>query len=262
MKISVSVFIITQDEEDRIKNSIRSVRDWVDEVIVVDSGSQDATCQIARDAGADQVLFHEWAGYGQQKRFAEDQCRNPWLLNLDADEEISPKLKDEITTLFLSTPPASSAYTLRILNILPFEKKPSLFATRNTCLRLYNKTIARFRDDAVHDSIIFNPDAATPCTKKLKGIVYHRSFRNLQHMTDKNIAYSEMQARQMVLDGRVPSQFRIFIEPLFSFIKMYILRRHIFYGGYGLAMTTSYVHCRVYRLARARELFALSRENN
>jgi len=85
----ISVYIVAKNEADRIGRAVRSVVQWVDEVIVVDSGSEDATVLVASEAGA-RVLYHAWPGYGPQKRFGEDQCRNEWLLNLDADEEVSP----------------------------------------------------------------------------------------------------------------------------------------------------------------------------
>ncbi|MEP2437055.1 MAG: glycosyltransferase, partial [Roseibium sp.] len=79
--LPISVFIIAKDEADRIGRTITSVRDWVDEVIVIDSGSSDGTVAVAEQLGA-RVLENAWPGYGPQKRFGEDQCRNDWLLNL------------------------------------------------------------------------------------------------------------------------------------------------------------------------------------
>ena len=87
-RLPLSAFIISKNEADRISRPIKSVIDWVDEVIVVDSGSTDDTVAVAERLGA-RVVHHEWKGYGAQKRHGEDQCRNHWLLNLDADEEVT-----------------------------------------------------------------------------------------------------------------------------------------------------------------------------
>ena len=87
----ISVFIIAHNEEDRIGRAIRSVESFADEVIVVDSGSTDDTVRIAESFGA-RVIANAWPGYGPQKRFAEEQCRNDWLFNLDADEAATPAL--------------------------------------------------------------------------------------------------------------------------------------------------------------------------
>ena len=86
--MGLSCFIITRNEARKLQAVIMSVRDLVDEVIVIDSGSTDDTVLIAETAGA-RVINHEWPGYGAQKRFGEEACRNDWVLNLDGDEVLS-----------------------------------------------------------------------------------------------------------------------------------------------------------------------------
>src|SRR4051812_25902035 len=100
MKIPVSVFIIAVNEADRIGRTINSVKDWADEVVVIDSGSKDGTPQTVEALGA-RSIHHDWPGYGLQKRFGEDQCKNDWVLNIDADEVISEELGKEIQELFV-----------------------------------------------------------------------------------------------------------------------------------------------------------------
>ena len=99
--LPISVFIIAQDEEDRIAYTINSVKGWVREIIVIDSGSKDNTVKLCEDLGA-KTFFNEWEGYGKQKIFGEQQCQEDWILNLDADEAISDNLKSEIMTVFCS----------------------------------------------------------------------------------------------------------------------------------------------------------------
>ena len=97
--LPISCFIIAKNEADRIARTIRSVRSWVDEVIVVDSESADDTVAVARQEGA-RVVTQPWLGFGGQKRFGEAQCRNDWVFNIDADEVVTRQLQIEITKLF------------------------------------------------------------------------------------------------------------------------------------------------------------------
>ncbi len=90
MTLPVSVFVITRNEAARLGRTLGALG-WANQVVVVDSGSTDATCEIAREKGAE-VHHRDWAGYGSQKVFAEAQCRHDWLLNLDADEVVTPDL--------------------------------------------------------------------------------------------------------------------------------------------------------------------------
>ncbi len=98
-KLPISVFIISQDEEDRIAAAINFVKNFADEILVIDSGSKDKTTKIAKKLGA-KVIFNKWQGYGQQKYFAESQCKNNWVINIDADEWLSLELNNEINELF------------------------------------------------------------------------------------------------------------------------------------------------------------------
>ena len=97
----ISAFIITKNEEKRIEKAINSIKDLVQEIIVVDSGSTDDTVKLAKKLGA-KVVHNDWPGYAAQKAFAENLCTHPWVMNLDADEELSVGLRNEIAYIFAS----------------------------------------------------------------------------------------------------------------------------------------------------------------
>ena len=97
--LPISVFIITKNEEDRIENIIKAVKNFADEILIIDSGSSDKTLEKSQALGA-KTYFNQWNGYGQQKIFGEQQCRNNWILNIDADEEVSHELSQEIIGIF------------------------------------------------------------------------------------------------------------------------------------------------------------------
>src|SRR5262249_17218071 len=123
MRLPISVYIIAFNEVDRIGPTIKAVTDWADEVIVVDSGSQDGTAQLARSLGA-RVVRHAWEGFGRQRRFSETLCKNNWVLGIDADECVTPDLKQEIAGLFTAGGPKHVAYGMPVLIVYPGRSKP------------------------------------------------------------------------------------------------------------------------------------------
>ena len=104
--VPISCYIRAKNEARKIADVVRAVRPVVDEVVLVDSGSTDDTVALAEAEGA-RVVHQAWLGYGAQKRFAEEQCRNDWLLSLDADEVISPAFAAELNALFAASEPPS-----------------------------------------------------------------------------------------------------------------------------------------------------------
>lgn len=244
-KLPISVFIIANNEADRIGIAINSVREWVEEVVVVDSGSSDNTMKIAEELGA-RVLFHSWRGYGPQKRFAEEQCRNRWLLSLDADEEITPELAEELQALFAGGEPPLTGYFLRIRDLLPGETALAPFAHTNFVLRLYNKEKARYSDSPVHDSVIVREGK----TATLEHPALHRSFRSLAHAIEKMNAYTSMQVENMRGKTiRFPT-LRLIVELKISFLKAYFLRGYMWRGRRGFVYSIVYAFGRMMRIAK------------
>lgn len=253
--LPISVFIIAKNEADRITLTINSVKDWVDEVIVVDSGSEDDTVAVSESLGA-RVVFNAWQGYGPQKVFSEGLCRNDWLLNLDADEEVSPELAEEISALFAQGEPVDVAYTLPILPLYPFQEAGHRWTAFHHPVRLYRRSRAGFKDSAVHDSVVVREGGEG----HLKGMVIHRSFRSLTHHVDKANEVSSLRARDLFDKGRNPSGFSLLLVPLFAFLKSYVLRREFVNGVDGIVVSHMYAFQRFIRLAKARELHRLSRK--
>lgn len=257
-KLPLSVFIIAKDEADRIPHTLNSVKDIADEIIVIDSGSTDNTKEICTKFQA-KFIYNEWNGYGEQKRFGEAQCRNRWILNLDADEALSTDLINEIKLLFTTgNIEAHSAYILDVKIILNHDSTPPKFAPNTLTARLYDKTKASFSDSPIHDSVIIKQGTS----RRLRGIVIHRCFRSLEHEVQKINFYTSMQATDFLKKQRPVSSLRIFIEPFFAFFKAYILRRYCFYGIDGLIQSFIYSFSKLLRLAKAREAYINSSNSN
>ena len=255
-KLPISVFIICRNEADRIANTINSVKNWVDEIIVVDSGSTDETVEIAKSSGANKVIYNKWPGYGQQKIFAERSCKNSWLLNLDADEVISDDLAQEIIQLFAKGADPKKAYSLRIKLTFMYQSKPSLLAHQNCPVRLYHKSAGSFRDSTVHDAVVLNEGVKRI---RLQGLVCHYSFRDLHHTLEKQNDYTTMLAKNMVKKGRRPSLLRIMLEPIWTFLKSYILRRYFIYGSQGFSISLIYAVTRTLKMTKTREIYKITK---
>ncbi|UCH75601.1 MAG: glycosyltransferase family 2 protein [Rhodospirillales bacterium] len=247
--LPLSVFIIAKNEADRIPLTIKSVRDWVDEVIVVDSGSDDDTVQLSESLGA-RTVFNEWRGYGPQKVFGESLCRNDWLLNLDADEEVSAELARSIQQLFQATPDCS-AYRLRILPLHNFQTRGHSWTAVQKPVRLYLKDKAGFKDSPVHDSVMVRAGRIGT----LRGMVIHRSFRSLAHHVDKVNSYSSAQAADLFAKRRNPSAIELILVPPLAFFKQFVLRGEFVNGVDGVIISYMYAFQRFIRLAKTRERF-------
>jgi glycosyltransferase involved in cell wall biosynthesis len=251
----ISVFIIAKNEVDRIARAILSVRGWADEVIVVDSGSEDDTVALSRSLGA-RTEYRAWTGYGAQKVYGESLCRNDWILNIDADEEVSPELGAEIRALLAADGDADTvAYRLPVLPLYPFQDGGHPWTVSNRPIRLYRKSRAGFDDSPVHDSVRVRQGRVA----SLRGMLVHRSFRSLEHHVDKMNAYTSEQARDWLAKGRNPSALTVLLTLPLSFFKSFFLRREFVNGLDGVVIASLYAIQRFLRVAKAREAHRLQR---
>ena len=208
----LSAFVIARNEADRVARCLGPLLELAEEVILVDSGSQDDTVAKAEALGA-RVIHNDWPGYGPQKRFAEEQCRNDWLLNLDADEVVTPELAAEIRGLFAKGEPPASFYRLKVLEVLPGREKPLKRGRVYRIIRLYDRRAGRYAAHPTFDRVEVPPGADV---ETLVAPLLHHSFRSLSHMVEKLNRYSDEQAA--AADGKSHWGLRLrllFESPLF-----------------------------------------------
>lgn len=244
----ISVYIVTKNEADRVGRAVRSVVDWVDEVIVVDCGSEDATVLVAAEAGA-RVIYNAWQGYGPQKRFGEEQCRNDWVMNLDADEEVSPELAREIQSDFAEALPNCAAFQMRVTDMLPGEKRPKWFAYSYEIMRLYNRRHGRCSNHVYKDRV----EMATGTVRELRGRIWHHSFRDWESTVKKLNFYTSQVAEDRVRRKVRFLPLRLFTEFPLQFLKCYVGRRFMFRGAMGLAMSVTVAYLNLLRLLKTDE---------
>ncbi len=259
LPLPLSVFIIAKDEEARILTAVNSVIQFVDEVIVVEFGSKDKTVEIAKAAGA-RVVHNKWAGYGQQKIFGESLCRNKWILNIDADEEVTQELALEIQRMFYTgNVEAKCGYRIKIANTFWFEEKPRKLAYYSNQTRLYNKERAGFRNSSVHDCVIIDgvrdkTIAERKFIGQLRHKISHRSFLSIFQWTEKINEYSSMQAENAIKNGKKTSAIKVTFGMVFSFFQAYFLQRFFIYGLYGIVFSSIYAYARMMKYSKILEL--------
>jgi len=241
--IPLSCCIIAKNEGDRIGDCIHAVKDLVDEVVVVDSGSTDDTVAVAEGLGA-RVIHHDWVGYGPQKRFSEDCARHDWILNLDADEVVTHELAEEIREV-MRKGPKLNAYRIKITFVYPGHKAPRLWANVHNHVRLYDRRMVRFHESPVHDTV----DTKDEPVGQLKGRCLHFGARSLEHLRGKLDSYTDLQAKVLkkptwTLLSRLPFEY-----PL-VFLRYYLFRTHVTGGWDGVRISHMAAEARVKRLLK------------
>ena len=253
----ISAFIITKNEEKRITKAIESIKDLVEEIIVVDSGSTDDTVNIAKKLGAN-VVHNDWPGYAQQKAFAESLCTNPWVLNIDADEELSVPLRNEIAYIFASeVQDQYKGYSINFVIMHRSDIKPRWLAPSNRFIRLYNRNFISFGNItkfSTRDAVSFNKGVSEKgAIYNLHNPAFHYSGVSLEQLVAKANFYSSEQARDMMQNKRVPSKLRVCTEFFVCFLKSFFIRRYFIFGYNGFVDSVVFAFARFLRMAKSRE---------
>lgn len=232
----LSLAIICLNEEANIERCIRSVP-FADEVIVVDSGSRDATVEIAKSLGA-KVFVETWRGFRDQKRRATDLCRNEWVLSLDADEALSPEAAREIETL-LSSPKLGSAtgYESPRLtwNLGRWIRHGGWYPDRQ--LRLYDRRQSRWEGgEHVHERV------RSRVTQRLEHPIRHWPFATLAVQVETNNRYSTLGAAEQARKGKKFSVLKLVFKPLSKFFETYVVKKGFLDGlpGFIISVGAAY----------------------
>lgn len=243
----LSVYIITLNEQARLPRTLEAAKKVADEIIVVDSGSTDKTCEIAESFGA-KVIFHQWKNISSQKKYAQDQCRYDLVLSLDADEVLSDNLIQEI--LAVKECRQVDAYKIKIADMMPGDKKPSIFAKTYNLERLYDKTKSTMPDDLTHDRIVLGDGVQVA---QLKHVVYHYSYLTLTKTWDKYNAYTDELVKTALVTGKKYSSFRLVFEFPYQFLRYYFMKKMFLQGRFGFINAVTLAYFRFLKIAKWQE---------
>lgn len=235
-RATIAAVIITKNEQDSLRDCLESLR-WVDEIIIVDSGSTDSTETIAREYTEHFYVNAEWPGFGKQKQLAQSYATSDWILAVDADERIDDTLRENILTM-LENPPENTVYNLNELTwVFGRFLKHSGWYYRH--VRLYPNKLTKYNDNLVHESVIIPTDCQVA---ELDGDILHYSYQNLNHYLVKSAGYAKAWADQRQALGKKASLSQGIIHALGCFLKMYLLKRGFLDGKQGFLIAVLSAH--------------------
>ncbi|MGB1298961.1 MAG: glycosyltransferase family 2 protein [Psychrobium sp.] len=228
-KHPISCFVIACNEEDRIERCLASLVGWVDELIVLDSGSTDNTVEIAKRYAT--VHQTDWPGYGPQRNRALTLCQHDWVLNIDADEVMSNELKNEVDEV-LSQQDIDVNFIQFKWHTYFFGKPLKFGRYASPQGKLFLKTGASFKNRQVHETLLLpNKKSLT-----LRHGLAHYSWRNYQHVQEKHLKYACLLAKEKYDKGKTASMPYACLRFFTDFVQQYFLRLGFLDGWRGLMM--------------------------
>lgn len=241
----LSVIVITKNEAQHIARCLQSVA-WADEIIVLDSGSTDDTMNICKRF-TEQVFVTDWPGFGPQKQRALDKAQHDWILSLDADEEVSDALKQEIQTAMLHAD-INGFEIPRLSSYCGKEIKHADWWPDHV-LRLFRRDKGHFTDDVVHERVL-----VTGKIQRLKSPILHEAFVDLEEVLHKINSYSSLGAQKLFSQGKNASVGLAIGKGFWTFIRTYFLKAAILDGAEGLMLAISNAEGSYYKYLKLRHL--------
>lgn len=232
-KQTLTVTVITKNEEDRLPICLDSVAALADEIIVLDSGSDDQTVEVARRY-TDQVFVTDWPGYGKQKQRALEKATCDWVLAIDADEALTPELQQEITRMLESDVDEVAFYLPWAVTILG--KRLDHGRSARAPLRLFKREGSSFSDAQVHETVLLPPGK----TATMKGRLLHFTHRDFGHALYKNADYAWLGAQMRFAKGKRGGLFGAAARGVLVFLQVYFLRGGFLDGPVGFVMAVMY----------------------
>ncbi|WP_410209330.1 glycosyltransferase family 2 protein [Aquirhabdus sp.] len=225
MTIACSVYIVSLNSAPWLKALLESVHDFA-EVIILDSGSTDATYEIAQQFNNVTIQHQDWLGYAAQKAKALSLCRQPWALNLDGDEKLSAALRDEIQGVI-----ARNEIDGLITPILDsfMGKVANTYTKQHAKVRFFRREKGSY-DTAIEAHEKVQVDGIV---QPAQGVIYHYGLTDISVKVDKNNRYSDLKAKEKNAKGKRPSLLKLVLVMPLVFFKSYVLRRDFLNGQRG-----------------------------
>jgi glycosyltransferase involved in cell wall biosynthesis len=220
MPATISAAIITLNEERNIGRCLDSLK-WADEIVVVDAGSTDRTLEICKERNC-RVYENAWEGFAEQKNLSLDRAACDWILSIDADEEVTPELREEIRSIIDSPSPAD-AYSMPRRNwfLGKFMGHGSWYPDRQ--LRLLRRDAGRFKIVPLHEHLELRPGARV---ERMTNPLLHYTYPSVSDFLRKADSYTSIAAETMVKEGRRPKSliFSMMVAFPAKFFEVYVYK--------------------------------------
>jgi glycosyltransferase involved in cell wall biosynthesis len=248
--LPLSISIISLNEEKNLRRCLASVADLASEIVILDSGSTDRTSEIATEYGA-RFIHQDWLGYTAQKNRCLALCTQPWVLNLDCDEEVSPQLAGSIRAFFEQGEAgrhAGASMARRTWFLGRWIFHGDWYPDRK--VRLFRREGSRWEADGggqVHERLLVEGGTAA-----LVGDLLHYSFQDIRHYLVKHVDYSGVFLSAQQVKKKKWSLLHTLFRPVWRFARAYVMRRGFLDGfpGLWIAVATAFFtfdrHARLY----------------
>jgi glycosyltransferase involved in cell wall biosynthesis len=243
----LSAVLIAQNEEGKIADALASVA-FCDEIVVVDSGSTDHTREVAEKAGARVLVHSPWPGFVAQRNSAVDAARHDWIFALDADERVTPPLRDEIQALARGGFSHDAYRIPRVAFYLGrWIRATDWYPDRQ--IRLFDRRKGRWEGQLVHESVRVRGSVGT-----LRSDMEHHPYDDISAHMRKIDWYTSLWAQQAHQGGRRTGAFELATSPLFAFLRNYVLKAGFRLGRAGMAVSAMNSYYTYTKLAKLDEL--------
>jgi glycosyltransferase involved in cell wall biosynthesis len=253
----LTAVITTKNEAKNVAICLQSLAGVADEIIVIDSFSTDSTKEICESFD---VLFLQkvWIGYSATKNMGNALAKHDWILSLDADEELSPKLRESIMAIKKTGTPQNYLYSFNRLTNYCGQWIRHGGWYPDTKVRLFDRRVAKWQGEYVHESLFF-PDKVKPIW--LEGDCNHYSYHSIDHHIRVVNKYSSLAAEEAMAKGKKFALYKLLFSPGITFIKMYILKAGFLDGTNGFIIAVISGHYRFLKYAKMRKNSVISQQS-
>ncbi|EJL6480628.1 TPA: glycosyltransferase family 2 protein [Vibrio cholerae] len=237
-KPTLAVALIVKNEARHLDECLQTVHDWVDEIVVLDSGSHDETEQVARRYTEKFYVNAKWPGFGPQRQLAQSYVQSDYVLWLDADERVTPELKQSILQAVATNKPDTLYQFARLSWVFGrFIRHSGWYPDR--VLRLYPTQLTRYNDALVHEKVHVEPSMKV---ETLAGDAIHYTYNDVHHYLVKSAGYAKAWADQRQAKGKKASLSQGIVHAVGCFLKMYLLKRGFLDGKQGFLIALLSAH--------------------